>query len=379
MGIFQKSTNDQAYLKAGFLGFTGSGKTFTGTKLAIGLHKLLKDRGLPKGDSPIMFLDTETGSDWVASMIAKEGIELQTAKTRTFAKLVEAVAEAEAAKAILIIDSITHFWRELTESYAKRKNRTRLHFQDWAWLKQKWGEFTDAYVNSQCHIIMCGRAGYEYDYFEDETGKKELEKTGIKMKAETETGYEPSILVMMTRHQKFDADHPENTSTVRYGTVLKDRGVELDGEIFKNPTFEDFLPHINRLNLGGVQRGVDTSTSSESIVPPDSGGGRLEKEQIEICLDEIKSVLSKHHEGQSAAAKKAKADLLEKYFSSRSWERITTYPLLDLEVGRENLWKELEGKPYEIPTANPPVQQAEEEAGKKTQGELLAKGGEIPF
>ena len=42
--------------------------------------------------------------------------------------------------------------------------------------------------------------GYEYDYFEDEAGKKQLEKTDIKMKAEGEMGYEPSLLVLMERH-----------------------------------------------------------------------------------------------------------------------------------------------------------------------------------
>jgi hypothetical protein len=48
-------------------------------------------------------------------------------------------------------------------------------------------------------VIICGRAGYEYDYFEDDEGKKQLEKTGIKMKAETEMGFEPSLLVFRFR------------------------------------------------------------------------------------------------------------------------------------------------------------------------------------
>ena len=43
-------------------------------------------------------------------------------------------------------------------------------------------KFTDLFINAPIHIILCGRAGYEYDYFEDqETGKKNLEKTGIKI------------------------------------------------------------------------------------------------------------------------------------------------------------------------------------------------------
>ena len=82
----------------------------------------------------------------------------------------------------------------------KAKKRTRLQFDDWGYLKGEWRKFTDLFINSNLHIILCGRAGYEYDYFEDEAGKKQLEKTDIKMKAEGEMGYEPSLLVLMERH-----------------------------------------------------------------------------------------------------------------------------------------------------------------------------------
>src|SRR4051812_32554365 len=44
------------------------------------------------------------------------------------------------------------------------KKRSRLHFEDWGYLKSEWRKFTDRFVNSQLHIIVCGRAGFEYDY-----------------------------------------------------------------------------------------------------------------------------------------------------------------------------------------------------------------------
>ena len=89
-------------------------------------------------DRPALFLDTETGSDWITPLFNEEGIELHTAKTRAFVDLVPAIQEAEKNGSVLIIDSITHFWTELTESYAKKKNRRYgLQFQDWAWLISK--------------------------------------------------------------------------------------------------------------------------------------------------------------------------------------------------------------------------------------------------
>jgi hypothetical protein len=45
------------------------------------------------------------------------------------------------------------------------------------------------------HILIAGRAGKEYEYQENEAGKKELITTGTKFKAEGEFGYEPDILV----------------------------------------------------------------------------------------------------------------------------------------------------------------------------------------
>ena len=343
--LFHAATNDQAFLKAGIMGFTGSGKSYTATLIAIGLHDLLKESG---NAPPVMFLDTETGSDWVRGKFAEADIALQVAKTRAFTDLVPAVNEAARSNAILIIDSISHFWRELTESYARQKRRTRLLFQDWAWLKAQWGKFTDAFVNSPCHIIMCGRAGYEYDFFEDEAGKKELEKTGVKMKAETETGYEPSILIFMTREQEFSANNQKDSKNVRYATVLKDRADVLDGEVIKNPTFEAFLPHIEKLNLGGNQLSVDTDRTSDSIVPPDSGAGKLIREQKEIALDEIKELLVKHFPSQSKDDKTSKGNALEAHLGSRSWEKIKSFSLDQIANGRESLWRELEGRSYEI-------------------------------
>lgn len=346
--IFNKATNEQAYLKAGFMGFTGSGKTYTAAMIAEGLHHLLVERKLPGGNAPIFFADTETGSDWVRDILEARGAELQVAKTRAFTDLIPMVHEVAKVRGILLIDSITHFWRELTESYAVKKKRTNgLMFQDWDWLKRQWGKFTDEFVNSPAHILMCGRAGYEYDFFENDAGKKELEKTGIKMKAEGETGYEPSILVLMSMHKELQ---PDNTQTVwRTATVLKDRGRTLDGKQFKNPTFETFLPHIEKLNLGGTHRGVDTTRDSSHIVSPNERSQyAIEKQQVEIALEEIKELLVKHFPGQSADAKEHKAALLEKHFQTRAWAKVESYSLQQLREGRNAMWIELEGRPYDI-------------------------------
>lgn len=349
MGLFKPATNTQAFLKCGILGFAGAGKTYTATEIAIGLQKQLLAAKAVKPDTPIFFLDTETGSDWMQKRLTAAGIPLVTAKTRAFKDLIPAVREAEKQRAVLIIDSITHFWREITESYAAEKRRTQgLQFQDWAWLKKKWGEYTDAFVNSNCHIIMCGRAGYEYDYFENEGGKKELQKTGIKMRAETETGYEPSLLVLMER--EVDLDTKEVT---RVAYVLKDRSDLLDGKSFKNPTFKNFLPHIEFLNIGGDQLGVDTSRTSAEIVEKDNREWKYEQEQKTIVLDEIETLLVEHFPSQKAEDKAAKLKALRDQFDTGSWERIKTFSLDVLKNGFVAMQARLEG----VPAQEPPTEE----------------------
>lgn len=347
MALFKEAVNTSAYLKAGFMGFAAGGKTRTATDLSIGLVQYMRERGLKEGKLPIYFADTETGADYITKRVADAGIELRTMKTRAFKDLLTGVKEAEGSASILIIDSVTHFWREFVETYMRRKNRSFLEFQDWNYLKQEWGRFTDMFINSALHIIICGRAGYEYDIEEKENGKKEMVKSGVKMKTENEMGYEPSLLVLMERHEDL-----KTHQISRVGHVLKCRfgvldGASLSNESTRGPTFADFLPHIERLNLGGVQLGVDTSRNSDDLIMEDgTTRWHWEKKQIAIALDEIKEELIRMVPGAGAADKRAKMDALEQAFGTRSWERVESFKLEQLKTGRDRVWQMSRGHGY---------------------------------
>jgi len=346
MALFAKAENTSAYLKMAMMGLQGSGKTYTATEIAIGLVKLMRERDVASADKPIFFGDTETGSDWVAPRIEAAGVELFTAKTRAFKDLIEMVNEAERGASVLIIDSLTHFWVELCDAYMKAKRdrfgnpRTRLQFEDWAFLKQEWRKFTDLFVNSNLHILACGRAGFEYETtVDDETGKKQLEKTGVKMKAESEMGYEPSLLVLTERHQEMEGNSVKRV--YRTATVLKDRSTLLDGKEFENPVFANFLPHIQRLNIGARQLGVDVTRTSVASIPPDTRDNRAV--QRKIVLGEIEEILVRHYPGQAAADKKAKAELLKTHFKACWAEIESIMPLERLRSGYDTLHFTLEG------------------------------------
>ncbi|EGA9228857.1 hypothetical protein H6N05_004385, partial [Shigella flexneri] len=107
------------------------------------------------------------------------------------------------------------------------------------------------------------------------------------MKAETETGYEPSIRIQMEKQMNI-----ETGQVWRTARILKDRSTRIDGQVFSNPTFKNFLPHIESLNLGGEHPGIDTSRDNSELFANDGTPTWLkEKRAKEIALDEIIELL----------------------------------------------------------------------------------------
>jgi len=73
--------------------------------------------------------------------------------------------------------------------------------RDWNPIKAESRQFTDLYLCSKLHIVLCGRAAFIYDEWINEKGDKEIIKTGTKMRVESDFGYEPSFLFEMERIQ----------------------------------------------------------------------------------------------------------------------------------------------------------------------------------
>jgi AAA domain len=339
MNLLQPAKITSAYLKMGILGFQGGGKTKTAGKTAIGLYKYMQSKGIDVTNKPVAFFDTETGSDWLIPDFRAAGVPFVTAKRRSFADLLNVIREAEAGASVLIIDSITHPWRELCESYMRKKQRTFLQMDDWAYLKgdHGWAKFTDLFINSKLHIIMCGRAGYEFEDYKDDNGKRQIEKVGTKMKTEGETGFEPSLLVLMEQVEDL------HTGKVKHrATVQKDRSTLLDGFQIDNPDFKDFLPHIDRLNLGGDHIGVDINGDSQHILKTEKRD--WQPVQRKIVLDEIESLIVFHIPGQAAADKKRKAELIRTHFGKCWTEMEEVMPLDELRAGYDTLHFALEEK-----------------------------------
>ncbi len=323
--------NTMAYLKMGIYGDTGSGKTWTAHLIALGLQRYLKTK------KPVAFFDTESGSSFVKPSFDKAKVPLVVCRGNTIIELSQVMKEAEKECSILIIDSITHVWEEFTDSYLKKSKQKFIELWDWKPIKAEWRQmFTIPFVNSGLHIIMCGREGAIYKPVEVEKGgrlKVEQIRVGDKMKAESETGFEPSLLCQMEKIFIQDGG-----AYVRRCRVIKERFNVIDSKEFDNPTFENFLPHIELLNLGGEQEGIDASRNSEDLFDEPNNTWDQRKRQVDITLELISDTLVKADlDGRSDEAKKVRIALLEEIFGTSSKTAIESMKLEDLKAGLERL------------------------------------------
>lgn len=320
--MFKKLENNRPFLKLALEGFAGDGKTFTASQIGIGVHKLIKS------SKPIALFDTEKAFKALKWKFDEEGIAtVVNDEERSLTALNQAIKWCEEGNAdILIIDSITHVWEEFLRAYLNRpdKNgreikRNRLEFQDWGVLKPTWKElFSTPFVMAKCHIIFTGRAGYEYtDERNEETGKREIFKSGIKMKAETETAFEPDILVLMQKVQDLIS---EEKSVWRQAMVVKDRTTQIDGKTFKNPTFEDFYPAIKVL-LDGTLREVHGNQIPDTFAEFENKYSEVAKDR-EILVAEIEGTFSLMGLGTGAKDKQVKSWALNQVYGVNSIEAL---------------------------------------------------------
>lgn len=353
MSMLKKAVNKMAYAKVGIYGTQGSGKSRTAAEIAIGLYKFAKC------DKPVAFYDTEPGASFLIPLFEKAGIEFYVYdESRAFSDLMTWFEEAEANCSILIVDSITHIWRDLQESYLARMNDIRkrkaddmgwrfkplasLEFQHWGPIKREWAEFTDRFLCAKAHMFVCGRAGSVYEYQEkEEGGKKELITVGTKMATEKEMGHEPSLLIEMVKRY-------EEGKIINTGVIEKDRADKLNGKEIAFPNFEKLRAHFEALALGGSHfDSMAKRDSRDRFTETGEDSFAADLRRKEVGLDEIKEeMLAVCGHGMDAGTKAAKQDLLHKIAGTRSWEKLASLPLAEVQKARDALWRISRGHGY---------------------------------
>jgi AAA domain len=252
MAGFKKAKAEQAAIKMGLYGPTGSGKTFTALLLAEGLAKLNGKR--------IAYVDTERGTDFYCKSVAErkvhpDAFDFDAIYTRSITEITEAIRGLNANQySAVVLDSMTHIWEAAQAAYTGRVNRAgHIPFHAWAGIKKPYKDLVAYLLSSPLHVFICGRQGNEFD--EDENG--ELKKVGTKMKAEGETAYEPHILI----HMEHVRDKSGTSQVSAF--VEKDRTSILFGKTILNPNFDSIIKPLLPL-LGGTQAIIATADETAS-------------------------------------------------------------------------------------------------------------------
>lgn len=328
--FFSDLSNTKPYLKIAFEGFAGSGKTYTMAQLAAGLHKRI---GSTK---PIVIFDTEEAAKFLKRFFDENGIRVLHKRSRTLADLIETMRRCrEGASDILMIDSITHVWENFLAAYAEKLKRKagRFQFQDWGVIKPTWkSEFSDPFVRDPYHCLMTGRAGFEYETEIDEEGKKELFKSGIKMKVEGETAYEPDLLVLMSRREDVTGREKQ---VWREATVIKDRSTLIDSKTFQNPSFGDFSPAIDYI--------LEHPAPKDAVEKPSTDLFESEEDKKQwairrdILLEKIQAEMVSAWPSTSAEEKRGKVEALQESFGTKSWTEVSKLGVPALEAGLEKM------------------------------------------
>ncbi len=338
--MFEEVEQNLAFLKVVIHGSEGSGKTYTAAEMAVGMAKKIIEENK---DTEVFFADTESGAGWVLDLFTTAGIKVRRSRSRAFSDLIPFIRLAQARGGILLIDSITHFGQELEKKFTK--NDGSITLQSRGVIKQLWSEVSNWFVNARCHIICCGRLSYKWSWETDEeTHKKNLVAVGTKVDHAASLGYEPSLLIEMRLLEASPND--KNAESHRVALVKKDRSRELDGKQFIDPTFETWLPHINKINLGGKHLGIDDSRDSSALVPKYHDGPDKAK-MIDVCLEEIGIEMNRAHPGATAAAKMARQELRETLTGSPAEAHMSMQTLETLQNWRNELWKITRGHGYD--------------------------------
>jgi hypothetical protein len=333
--------------KTGWFGGTGSGKTTTAARLAIGISKHLHNR------APVYVYDTEPGWQFMRRAFQAEGIELIQERQRSFKGMVEHIGIAEKRGAcVFVVDSMTHVWTELMETFANKYGR--VEFQSFNLIKKNWNNWTVKFLNSPMHCMALGRLGFDYDTIEkeDDRGKvrKEIVKGDSKFKAGggESFGYEPHLLIEMELERE-GAQSGRGGKLIHTANVLKDRANVLNGEVFEfkdgkgyavgdyELVYKTFLPHIEELQYVEGNPTLVASSSS-SLVPDDNGDYARRQKSKEIALEDWDATMQLLFPGQDAPSKKIRQLISQEVFKDiRSRTEIETQPLETIQGAAKTL------------------------------------------
>lgn len=330
-GLFTPRTTIWRPCKFAFEGWGKSGKSFTEALVALGIW-------IAEGEkSTIVLQDTEDAAVFYRQIFEPYGIvegkNFFVTPSRSLMDFQDMAKLCEENRAILLLDSITHLYERMYKVWMEENEITEPQPYHSMSLKPLWKElFSDPFVRARCHILFTGRAAWEWDMEKNEqTNKKELVKTGVKMRGDNETAFEPDIVCLLERLQT--VSKKKGVLVTRRLTILGDRSTLIDGMQYEfenqrltpgvkadyKPVWKVFGPVFDVIARGSREATAAKEGSMSSALKTGTDRTWLRgRRQAEIFSEEIRGLFDSYLPGQGPKERKIKADIYFTVFDTRS-------------------------------------------------------------
>ncbi len=215
---FNEATRNNLYLRCALFGPSGCGKTMTALRIAKGIAEKMGSR--------FAVIDTEARS---ASKYADRiSFDVENLTDKSIDAYLAAMDECiKAGYKVLVIDSLSHAWRELTEEVDRisQHSTNKNTFTAWGKVAPKQKQLIDAILNFPGHLIATMRSKTEWVISENRNGKLAPEKMGLAPEQGKGIEYEFDLLIEMNQHHQ--------------ASVTKDRTGKFQDSVIDKPG-EDF-------------------------------------------------------------------------------------------------------------------------------------------
>lgn len=297
---FKKAVRENVWLKIAISGTSGSGKTFTGLRVATGIAEEAK--------SEIAFISSEkTRTLYYADKFTYDVLELEEYTSEEYIDAINSAVQA--GYKVIIIDSLSHGWQKLNDIHSKMSGNS---FQNWGRLKPRWAKLMQTILSAPAHMIVCSRAKTEWS-MEEVNGKTTPKKVGLGTEGDKQADYEYTVAFMLQQGSHIasvDNGGKDNTGLYdgKYEMLTEEDGKKLfkwanSGEAPASiPKFaedtdvtEDELPKIKKdiislcSKLGG-SKNTELMTTLKSFVASGNPNAIKEVSVANECYEALKKI-----------------------------------------------------------------------------------------
>jgi hypothetical protein len=269
---FTPATKKASKARIALCGPSGAGKTYTGLTLATALS----DR--------VAVIDTERGS--ASKYVGLNGWQFDTVTPDKFSplSLVETLGVAAGAGyGVVLIDSLSHYWMGtdgMLEQVDRRSGANKFT-SGWKAVGPEEKQMIDAMLTYPGHVIATLRTKTEYVIEENDRGKKEPKKVGMKPIQRDGIEYEFDVIGDLDHESRLTISKTRISSLS--GQVIKEPGVELaatiadwlaDGEAV--PTIAEFRERAEAATTVDELKALWTEVKESGLgnAPTVDGSGR---------------------------------------------------------------------------------------------------------